>query len=175
MESVTELSLESVTELSMRRRPRLRVAVSGGFDPIHRGHLRYIEEAAKLGNWLIVILNSVEFLEAKKGYFFYPDEERIAILESNFWVDEVVLWRPQITSLGSKTTTDLSVCGALEQIKPDVFAKGGDRRPDGDPIPEEETCKRLGIRVEYGVGGNEKMNSSSWLIETAYGRYRERK
>ena len=145
----------------------ITVAISGGFDPIHSGHLRYIEEAAILGDRLVVILNSVEFLMAKKGYYLYTDQERIAVLRNNLWVDAIVLWKPP-------SINDLSVCGALEQIRPDIFAKGGDRRPDGVPVPEEELCKRLGIKIEYGVGGNNKMNSSSWLVEAAFQRYAQR-
>ena len=130
---------------------KIIVAVSGGFDPIHIGHIRYFKEARKLGDKLVVILNTDEFLIKKKGYVFMPFEERKEILESIRWVDEVI---PSIDK-------DQTVCRTLAELKPDIFAKGGDRTLEN--IPERTVCERLGIKMVFGVGGG-KFQSSSWLL-----------
>ncbi len=129
------------------------VAVSGGFDPIHKGHIRYIREAKKLGDYLVILLNSNNQLIRKKGYYFQTFEERKEILESIKGVDEVV----------EDPDTEITCEKALELVEPHVFAKGGDRTSDTMAKIEVETCKRLGIRIVYGVGGD-KSQSSSWLI-----------
>ena len=137
------------------------VAVSGGFDPLHIGHIELMEEAKSLGDKLIVIVNNDNWLSLKKGQPFMPEAERKAIIEALRCVDEVVL-----TSHTEKDT-DMSVCRELEKIKPDIFANGGDRKPDGDPVPEVEVCKKLGIEMVYNVGKSGKIQSSSWLIKKA--------
>ena len=128
------------------------IAVSGGFDPIHRGHISYLKEAKALGDKLIVIMNSDEFLKRKKGYVFMPYEDRRAIIESIKYVDEVF----------ESVDTDQSVCKSLAQIKPNIFAKGGDRTVSN--IPERKVCEDLGIKIVDGVGGI-KSQSSSWIIQ----------
>lgn len=138
------------TKKSLKRKV---VAVSGGMDPIHAGHIRYIKEARKLGDYLVVILNSDKFLLRKKGYVFMPIEERIEILQNIIGVDEVF---PCID-------IDDSVCKSLTVIRPDIFAKGGDRTKDN--IPEVKVCEENGIKMIFGVGGIDKPQSSSWLIE----------
>jgi len=119
----------------------LKVAVSGYFDPIHIGHIRHFKEAKKLAGEngkLIVILNNDKQAILKKGFGIrYVDEVFISIDE------------------------DRTVCKSLEAVKPDIFAKGGDRTNKN--TPEQEVCKRLGIKVVFGVGGG-KIQSSSWLI-----------
>jgi D-beta-D-heptose 7-phosphate kinase/D-beta-D-heptose 1-phosphate adenosyltransferase len=132
---------------------RIIVAVSGGFDPLHVGHVRYFREAKKLGNYLVVLLNSDRFLREKKGYVVMPFEERREILEALKPVDEVV----------AVIDTDDTVARTLEAVKPSVFAKGGDRTRKNMPPAEVEVCQRLGIRMVFGVGGG-KIRSSSWLI-----------
>ncbi len=127
------------------------VAASGGFDPLHIGHVEYLEKAKKLGTKLVVILNSDDFLVRKKGQAFMPFAERKRILEALRCVDEVI---PCIDE-------DQSVCKTLELLKPDIFAKGGDRTSGN--IPEKEVCDRLGINIVDGLG--EKIQSSSSLIE----------
>lgn len=134
------------------------VAVSGGFDPLHIGHIRLLEEAKKLGDHLVVILNNDNWLEKKKGYVFMPEQEREAVLRALKYVDDVVL-----TSHG-KNQEDVSVCQALEKLRPEVFANGGDRRADN--IPEYDLCQRLGIEMAFNVGG-EKAQSSSDLVRKA--------
>jgi len=132
---------------------RLVVAVSGGFDPVHRGHIRYFKEAKRLGNYLIVLLNSDEFLVRKKGKPFMNFEERKEILEAIKYVDEVV----------KVIDEDDSVAKTLEMVKPDIFAKGGDRIKSNLPKSEIDVCQRLGIRMVFSVGGG-KIQSSSWLL-----------
>jgi len=134
------------------------VAVSGGFDPIHYGHTRLIAAAKALGDELVVILNNDNWLTDKKGFFFMPELERKEILEAIKGVDRVVITDH---TLGD---SDRSVCRAIREIKPDIFANGGDRHPEGDPVPEVEVCKELGIEMVYSVGHGGKVQSSSWLV-----------
>tara|TARA_B100000282_G_C31682557_1_gene467426 strand:+ start:167 stop:616 length:450 start_codon:yes stop_codon:yes gene_type:complete len=128
------------------------VAVSGGFDPIHIGHTRMIQDARKLGN-VIVFLNTDEWLKRKKGYVFMTWQERAEILLSIKGVKEVY----------SAMDEDNTVCEALRFYKPDVFANGGDRKPG--MVPEYQVCEELGIEMAFSVGGDDKPQSSSWLVE----------
>ena len=137
------------------------VAVSGGFDPIHIGHIRMFQAAKALGDELVVILNNDNWLKDKKGYSFMPEKERKEIIESIVGVDRVVLTKHEIGD------PDRSVCNSLREIKPDIFGNGGDRKPDGDPVPEVVLCKELGIRMVYDLGIDGKVQSSSWLIKKA--------
>lgn len=137
------------------------VAVSGGFDPLHVGHVRMFKEAKKLGDELVVILNNDNWLADKKGRPFMPGVEREEIIQAIKCVDRVVL------TDHAPGDPDRSVCRALRTIKPNIFANGGDRHPDGDPVPEVELCKELGIKMVYNVGEGGKVQSSSWLIERA--------
>ncbi len=135
-----------------KKKQKKTVVVSGGFDPLHVGHIRYFRKAKGLGNELVVILNSDKFLLNKKRYIFMPYKERKEIIESIRCVDKVV---PCIDN-------DQSVCKTLEKIRPDIFAKGGDRTLLN--IPEKEVCERLGIKMIFRVGGG-KIQSSSWLVD----------
>jgi len=137
------------------------VAISGGFDPLHIGHVEMMKEAKELGDKLVVIVNNDNWLKKKKGTNFMPEQERKAIVESIRWVDEVIL------TSHPENPTDMSVCAELEKLKPDIFANGGDRKPEGDPIPEVELCNKLGIELAYNVGHSGKIQSSSWLIKKA--------
>lgn len=139
----------------------ITVAISGGFDPLHIGHVEMMKEAKELGDKLIVIVNNDNWLTAKKGHPFMPELERKAIIEAIKYVDEVVLTKHE------PSPTDMSVCAELEEIKPDIFANGGDRKPDGDPVPEVELCNKLGIKLVYNIGKSGKIQSSSWLIKKA--------
>jgi D-beta-D-heptose 7-phosphate kinase/D-beta-D-heptose 1-phosphate adenosyltransferase len=139
----------------------ITVAVSGGFDPVHIGHIEMMQEAKALGDKLVVILNNDNWLKKKKGFAFMDEKERRAIIEAIRYVDEVV-----ITS-HPENPGDMSVCAELEKIKPDIFANGGDRKPDGDPIPEVELCNRLGIKLVYNIGKSGKIQSSSELVKRA--------
>lgn len=135
----------------MRKKKPIVVAVSGGFDPLHSGHIKMFNNAKKLGDKLIVILNSDKFLIKKKGYIFMGIKERKKIIENIKAVDKVILCIDK----------DQTVRKTLERIKPDIFANGGDRARDN--IPEKEVCDRLGIKLVFNVGGK-KIQSSSRLV-----------
>lgn len=133
------------------------VVVSGGMDPIHIGHIRLTQEARKLGDRLVVILNNDNWLRKKKVNIFMHQKERKEILESIEGVDEVI-----ITS-HPKNPKDMSVAREILKIKPDIFANGGDRKSEKD-IPEAEACKKVGCRMVFNVGRGGKVQSSSWLL-----------
>ncbi len=131
------------------------IAVSGGFDPLHVGHVRMMQAAAALGTKLVVIVNRDEFLLKKKGYVFMPLDERMEMARAIKGVDEVV----------AAIDTDQTVCETLRLIKPHVFANGGDRK-DTASIPEAAVCRELGIEMIFNVGGG-KIQSSSELVKRA--------
>lgn len=132
------------------------VAVSGGFDPVHIGHVRMFEAAKKLGDKLVVILNNDNWLKKKKGYVFMHEKERKEIIEAFKMVDKVVITKH------SKNSKDTSVCSELLKIKPDIFANGGDRKLDN--IPEVQVCKEIKCQMVFNVGKGGKVQSSSWLV-----------
>lgn len=139
------------------------VAVSGGFDPIHVGHVQMFEAARKLGDKLVVILNNDNWLKKKKGFVFMPQKERKELIESIKWVDKVVL-------TGHKSNpTDMSVCAELKKIRPAIFAQGGDRHTGNIPACEVHLQKILGYKVVNNVGRGGKIQSSSWLLSSFVG------
>ena len=125
------------------------VAISGYFDPIHVGHLEYINMAKKLGDKLVVIVNNNYQCELKKGKPFMDEKDRVTIVSNLKNVDEVFL----------SIDKDKSVCASLEKIKPDIFANGGDRK--NYEIPESVICKKYDIKIIDGLG--DKIRSSSDL------------
>ena len=133
------------------------IIVSGGFDPLHSGHIAYFKSAKELGNKLIVALNSDEWLINKKGKFFMPFHERKAIVENLSCVDLVIDFEDD--ELGSATN-------ALNKIKEMypydvlIFANGGDRNKEN--IPEMSVDN---INFVFSVGGDDKKNSSSWILK----------
>ena len=127
------------------------IMVSGGFDPPHIGHIRMFKEASKWGK-VIVALNSDEWLMRKKGYVFMTLKERLEIITEFASVDYVM----------SFDDTDDTACDAIVSMKPDAFANGGDRKKDN--TPEMEMCDELGIQMLWGIGGQDKPQSSSWLV-----------
>lgn len=141
------------------RKNEIVVAVSGGFDPIHVGHVRLFKEAKALGDELVVILNNDNWLMAKKGFVFMPEKERKEVLEALREVDRVVL-----TGHPEKPS-DMSVSAELRKIKPDIFANGGDRTKDN--IPEVAVCQEIDCKLVFNIGKGGKVQSSSWLIEKA--------
>ena len=132
------------------------VVVSGGFDPIHIGHLRMFKEASELASKLIVIVNNDNFLTVKKGYVFMPIEERLEIIEGFDVVDMVV----------ESIDTDLTVCETLQWLAKEenvkIFANGGDKN-NIDAIPEADVCRKNEIAMKFNVGGG-KIQSSSSLV-----------
>jgi D-beta-D-heptose 7-phosphate kinase/D-beta-D-heptose 1-phosphate adenosyltransferase len=141
---------EMFDESSESERPT--VMVSGGFDPVHVGHIRMIREAAKYGD-VIVIANSDDWLYRKKGFNFMEFDSRYEILDS---IKGVLL-------VDSVDDSDGTVCDALRRHKPTYFANGGDRGKNN--TPEVVLCKQLGIELLWGIGGEEKVESSSDLVE----------
>ena len=123
------------------------VVASGYFDPIHVGHIEYLEMAAKLGDRLVVIVNNDNQAALKKGAPFMTEEDRLKIVSSLKCVDEVFL----------SIDEDSTVCRSLQAVSPDIFAKGGDRFID--EIPEATTCKEIGAEIVDGLGM--KIRSSS--------------
>lgn len=130
---------------------RTVVCISGGFDPIHIGHIRMINAASVLGD-LVVILNTDDFLIRKKGFIFTPFRERKEIIENIKGVTEVVRC----------IDSDMTVCKTLEKVKPNIFCNGGDRTYKN--IPEKEVCERIGCSMLFGIGGG-KVQSSSDLVQ----------
>ena len=128
------------------------VMVSGGFDPVHAGHIRMIRDAANFGD-VIVIANSDDWLYRKKGFVFMSFEQRAEILNA---IKGVIV-------VDSVNDTDGTVCEAIRRHKPDFFANGGDRRKTN--TPEVDVCKELEIKLLWGVGGDKKLASSSDLVK----------
>ena len=128
-----------------------RIMVSGGFDPVHIGHVKMIEEAAKWGK-VIVVINSDDWLMRKKGYVFMPWKERAYIMGN---IKGVIA----VTNVND---SDDTVCHALKKHRPDAFANGGDRKTEN--TPEMKVCEELGIELMWNVGGG-KIQSSSDLVD----------
>ena len=125
------------------------VAVSGYFDPLHVGHLEYLELASQLGDELVVIVNNDYQATLKKGKSFMPENDRVTIVRALRCVDRVFL----------SIDKDKSVCESIRCLKPTVFANGGDRT--NNEAPEIKLCKELGIEVVDSLG--KKIRSSSDL------------
>ncbi len=141
----------------MEKKP-IVVAVSGGFDPLHIGHLRLMQEAKQLGDELVVILNNDNWLRKKKGYAFMPQAERQELIEGFACVDRVVL------TTHDADVADRSVCAELRSVRPDIFVNGGDRTHDN--IPEVAVCDELGCKMVFSIGSGGKIQSSSWLLKS---------
>tara|TARA_R110002050_G_scaffold6130_5_gene25964 strand:- start:392 stop:868 length:477 start_codon:yes stop_codon:yes gene_type:complete len=127
------------------------VAASGYFDPIHVGHIEYLEMARALGDKLTVIVNNDEQACLKKGKPFMPAEDRLRIVRALECVNDAFI----------SIDDDATVCKSLKLCKPDIFANGGDRS-DAE-VPESKICNELNITMMDGLG--EKIRSSSELIE----------
>lgn len=140
----------------MPKKKQIVVAVSGGFDPLHIGHVKLFEHAKKMGDQLVVILNNDNWLKTKKGYIFMHQRERKGIIEALKPVDTVMITRHP------RNPKDMSVARELKRLKPDIFANGGDRKPHN--TPEADVCKKIGCKMVYNVGGG-KVQSSSWLVQ----------
>lgn len=146
--------------MSTEDQKKKTIVVSGGFDPIHPGHIAMIESAAEYGE-VHIIVNSDDWLVRKKGFFFQPWTERKKILEA---------YTPHVHAADD---TDGTVCEALRRIKPDYFGNGGDRTNKN--TPELDVCADLGIEPVFELGGG-KYSSSSTIngrqrVATRWGSY----
>lgn len=156
------------------------IVVSGGFDPIHRGHIEYLKDAVNLSNEIlnisayisydkhkeikaedveelpvVCIVNCDDFLLRKKGFFVQNQDERAYIVDNLRWVDYVYIHE----------STNQFIHEALDLIKPQILAKGGDRKDnDSMPLEEIDMCEHLGIDIKYGIGGFKKLASSSEIV-----------
>ena len=132
------------------------VLVTGGFDPLHSGHLAYLKAAKKLGDKLIVGINSDDWLIRKKGKNFLPEKERHEILSSIRYVDGCILFNDS-DDTAIEAIKNVKMLFPFAQI---IFANGGDRT--GDNIPEMIFDD---VEFVFGVGGKNKKNSSSWILK----------
>tara|TARA_B100000700_G_scaffold330703_1_gene458446 strand:- start:15743 stop:16168 length:426 start_codon:yes stop_codon:yes gene_type:complete len=132
-----------------------KIALSGGFDPVHVGHVRMIQSAADVGD-VVIIANSDDWLQRKKGYIFMPWSERAEILSAFKGVVAVIQGKDD----------DDSVCESIADLKNtmdiDYFGNGGDRKNNN--TPEVALCDQLGIELVWNLGG-QKIQSSSELVE----------
>ena len=147
------------------------VIVTGGFDPLHSGHIEYFKAAKALGDHLVVGVNSDAWLTRKKGKAFMPFEERCAIIKELDCVNEVIGFNDDDDTACAAIFTVLSTVGSQTKV---IFANGGDRTKDN--IPE---MIYNDVEFVFGVGGVDKKNSSSWILkewsqpttERAWGKY----
>ena len=135
------------------------VLVTGGFDPLHSGHIAYLTAAKKLGDKLVVGINSDEWLTRKKGKPFMPLRERISIISALSVVDDVLTWDDNDNSACGAIFKLMSTSGYGQDI---IFANGGDRTKENIP---EMTTFQDSVEFVFGVGGEDKKNSSSWILE----------
>ena len=133
------------------------VMVSGGFDPIHIGHLRMFQEAKKLGDELLVVINCDAWLIRKKGKAFMSSEDRAEIIKGFECVDHVYVLESDRNDVSE----------AIELFKPHIFANGGDRRKQAD-IPEAAACKKHKVKMIFNVGSGGKVRSSSELLKNYF-------
>ena len=140
--------------------------VTGGFDPIHSGHISYFKRAKDLSNYLVVGINTEEWLTRKKGQYFQSWKERAEIIRHLEMVDAVISWNDE----------DDSACGAiakcLEIAQTVVFANGGDRGKDNTPEIDKYD-NHPNVQFAWGVGGDDKMNSSSWILHGYFERQKK--
>ena len=135
------------------------IIMSGGFDPVHKGHIRMFREAANLSINVIVGLNSDKWLTRKKGKPFMNWDERAEILQSCKYINQVLPFDDS-----DETANDIikQVCSLYRDFDVNIyFANGGDRTSDN--VPEMKVCDELGVEMIWGLGGG-KIQSSSWLI-----------
>ena len=140
--------------------------VTGGFDPIHSGHIAYFERAKDLSNYLVVGINTNEWLTRKKGQYFLPWIERAEIIRHLDMVDAVISWDDSDDSaLGA-------IAKCLEISEKVIFCNGGDRTKTN--IPEQKGYDDdPRVEFQYGIGGDDKMNSSSWILNNYFDRQRK--
>lgn len=131
----------------------IKVAIAGGFDPFHDGHLNHIEQAMKLGDCLIVLVSNDEDMIRKKGKCNIPLQARIRIVQL---ILRGLEFPGEVVATFDKDGTQAET---LRVIRPNIFAKGGDRTLDNMPQNEIDACREIGCKIVYGVG--EQVNQSS--------------
>ena len=140
--------------------------VTGGFDPIHSGHISYFKRAKDLSNYLVVGVNTEEWLTRKKGQYFQSWKERAEIIRHLDMVDAVISWDDE----------DDSACGAiakcLEIAEVVIFANGGDRGKGNTPETDKYDV-HPNVEFAWGIGGDDKMNSSSWILHGYFERQKK--
>ena len=142
------------------------VITSGFFNPVHIGHMNLMEEAKKLGDFLVVIVNNDEQVKLKGSIPFMPEEERMRIIKALKYVDEVVLSVDSYVD-GKEVPIPKSLKMVAQTYPGElIFAKGGDRHIGNIPDAERKVCEDFNIKVVSNVGGG-KVQSSSWLISSA--------
>ncbi len=155
------------SEGTSMKKKRILTLVTGGFDPLHSGHIAYFEKARELTNYLVVGLNTEEWLTKKKGQYFMSWKERAEIIRHLDMVDAVITVPDDDKG---------SACGAIERCleiaQTVVFANGGDRGKDNTP-ETERFDKDPRVEMEFGIGGSDKLNSSSWLLHNYFERQRK--
>ena len=142
------------------------VLVTGGFDPIHSGHISYFNNAKEFSNRLIVGINSDEWLVRKKGQYFLPWKERAKIIGSLRMVDDVISYNDEDNS----SSEAIEKC--LKISKKVIFCNGGDRKNNN--ILEMDVFKNNPrVQFKFSVGGDDKINSSSWILHGYFERQRK--
>lgn len=137
------------------------VLVTGGFDPLHSGHLAYLKAARKLGDKLIVGVNSDSWLEQKKGKNFLPLSERFEIVSALKYVDNCILFNDD-DGTAIEAIRNVIMLFPFKRI---IFANGGDRKQGNVPEEAPGLFNDREIIFQYGVGGADKKNSSSWILQ----------
>ena len=140
--------------------------VTGGFDPIHSGHISYFTRAKDFSDYLVVGINTEEWLTRKKGQYFQSWVERAEIIRHLNMVDAVISYDD------SDDSSCEGIAKCLEISETVVFCNGGDRGKDNTP----ETIKYKDnprVKFEYGIGGEDKRNSSSWILKGYFERQRK--
>lgn len=162
-----------MSKKNLAKKHKKVVMVSGGFDPIHPGHVRLFEEAKKLGDRLVVVINNDNWIHKKKGHGFMKAIDRAEVISAFRSVDDVII------SEHKKNPRDMSVSHELTKVKPDIFANGGDRnkKDAADPFSslykDIKTCEKLGIKIVYNVGKGGKIRSSSELLHEFYKKHKK--
>ena len=134
------------------------ILISGGFDPIHSGHIKLINDASKYGD-VIVLLNSDEWLRNKKGKEFLSFDERKIIMKNIKGVIDVI----EFDDSDNTSIDGIKKAKSLYKNNIIKFANGGDR--NNETTPEKEFCDKNDIETLFGIGGNDKSNSSSWILK----------
>ena len=140
--------------------------VTGGFDPIHSGHISYFKRAKDLSNYLIVGLNGDPWLKRKKGQYFQSWTERADIIRHLDMVDAVISYNDDDDS----SCEGIAKCLDIAQTV--VFCNGGDRGKTNTP-EVDKYGENSRVQFKFGIGGSDKMNSSSWILHGYFERQRK--